>query len=110
VRLLVRLQRGLGQKPQIGVHRGGRWFGGAQRGLERGRVELQLVGRPAVGEGVDPDRPVGAAHHLRLAKAVGHALQRVGQGLADEAVRLAHHVGDRGAADSRVVKGELDAR
>lgn len=57
-----------------------------------------------MGEAVDPHRAISTAHDFGLAGAVGDALERVGQGLAHEFLRVCEHVSDGGAGEILVVE------
>ena len=61
-----------------------------------------------MGKRVDPRRAVGPAHDLGHAAAVVDAFERVGQGLALEALRVGEHVADGAAGQVRVVERQLD--
>ena len=55
----------------------------------------QQIERPAMGEAVNEQSAVVGLHDLGLAPSVFRAFQRIGEGLADELIRVRQHVGDR---------------
>ena len=75
-----------------------------------GGIKLEFVDGAAMGERVDPGHPIGPAHDLGDAAAVSHALQRVGQRLALEALRVRQHVADGAPGQRRVIERQHDIR
>ena len=59
---------------------------------------------------MDPGRAVGPAHDLCHAPAVSHALKRIGQRLALEALWVRQHVADGLVGQLRIVERQLDIR